>query len=193
MNVAVFLPNWVGDAVMATPAIRALRQHFASARLIAVLRPYVAGVLEGSNWFDQMVFANGSEWPPGMIGVAWQLRRLDIDLAVLFPNSFRTAFTAWVGGCRRRVGYARSGRSVLLTDRLLPVRDGWGRRLPSPIIDDYNRLAQEVGCARPGYRLELFTTPRDEAGADAVWQQTRLGDAPEVVCLNPGAAFGSAK
>src|SRR5438132_12834795 len=108
MDVAVFLPNWVGDAVMATPAIRALRQHFASARLIAVLRPYVAGVLEGSNWFDQMVFANESEWSQGMIGVAWQLRRLDIDMAVLFPNSSRTPFTACIGGCRPRAGYACS-------------------------------------------------------------------------------------
>jgi heptosyltransferase-2 len=193
MNVAVFLPNWVGDAVMATPAMRALREHFVSAHLIAVLRPYVGGILEGSVWFDQMVFADGSAWSQGVMGVARQLRRLDIDLAVLFPNSFRSALAAWIGGCRHRVGYSRSGRSLLLTDRLAPVRDGWGRRLPSPVIDAYNRLARAVGCAWPGYRLELFTTPRDETLADAVWQQTTLGDAPEVVCLNPGAAFGSAK
>ena len=52
MNLAVFLPNWVGDAVMATPALRALRQHFRGARLVGVLKPYVAGVLEGGDWFD---------------------------------------------------------------------------------------------------------------------------------------------
>ncbi len=193
MNVAIFLPNLVGDTVMATPAIRALRQHFAGARLTAVLRPYVAGVLEGSDWFDQLIFANGGARSQGVLAAAQQLRRLDIDLAVLFPNSFRTAFTAWLGGCRRRVGYARYGRWVFLTDRLLPVRAGWGRRLPSPVIDDYNRLAERVGCAWPGYRLELFTTPRDEAAADRVWEQAGFGEAPEVVCLNPGAAFGAAK
>jgi heptosyltransferase-2 len=43
MNLAVFLPNWIGDAVMATPALRALRQHFHAARLIGVVKPYVAG------------------------------------------------------------------------------------------------------------------------------------------------------
>jgi heptosyltransferase-2 len=193
MNVAVFLPNWIGDAVMATPAIRALRQHFAGARMIGVLRPYVAGVLEGSGWFDQVIFANGGPWSQNVTAVAWKLRSLNIDLSVLFPNSFRAALTAWLGGCGRRAGYARYGRSALLTERLLPLCDDRGRRMPSPVIDAYNRLVEQVGCASPGYRLELFTTPRDEAAAEEVWRQTGLADAPEVVCLNPGAAFGSAK
>jgi heptosyltransferase-2 len=73
------------------------------------------------------------------------------------------------------------------------VRDGWGRRLPSPLIDDYNRLAEQVGCAWPGYRLELFTTPQDEAAADTLWEKTSRSGLHEVVCINPGAAFGSAK
>ncbi len=47
MNLAVFLPNWIGDAVMATPALRALRARFLGAHIVGVLKPYVAGVLEG--------------------------------------------------------------------------------------------------------------------------------------------------
>ena len=56
MKIAVFLPNWVGDVVMATPTVRALRDHFPSAEMIGVLKPYVASVLEGSPWFDRLVF-----------------------------------------------------------------------------------------------------------------------------------------
>src|SRR5437870_2287005 len=52
MKLALFLPNWVGDVVMVTPALRALREHFAGAHLVGVLKPYVAGVLEGSSWLD---------------------------------------------------------------------------------------------------------------------------------------------
>ena len=52
MNLAVFLPNWVGDVAMATPALRALREHFPGAHISAVLKPYVAGVLEGCPWID---------------------------------------------------------------------------------------------------------------------------------------------
>src|SRR5205823_2613437 len=114
-------------------------------------------------------------------------------VAVLFPNSFRSALVAWLGGCRRRVGYARYGRSPLLTDRLRPVVDEHGRLTPSPVIDDYNRLAEHVGCRWPSYRMELFTTPADERQADAVWENCGFQDCSEVVCLNGGGAFGSAK
>src|SRR5947207_2027787 len=147
MKIAIFLPNWVGDVVMATPAIRALRHHFAGARCVAVGRPYVAGVLEGSPWFNEHLFLDragswGNRWP----AVAWNLRREKIDLAVLFPNSFRSSLVAWLGGCKRRIGFQRDGRGWMLTDRLDSIRDEHGRFKPSPVIDDYNRLAEAAGC-----------------------------------------------
>jgi heptosyltransferase-2 len=193
MNLALFLPNWIGDAVMATPALRALRRHFRDCRIIGVLKPYVAGVLEGGDWFDELLFCNGGPWSQSVPAVAGRLRRTGIDLAVLFPNSFRSALIAWLGGCRRRIGYTRYCRGPLLTACLEPARDAHGRLLPSPIIDAYNRLAECAGCPRPSYQMELFTTPRDEAAADEVWRRSGLTRYSEVVCLNPGAAFGSAK
>jgi heptosyltransferase-2 len=193
MKLAVFLPNWVGDAVMATPALRALREHFAGAHVVGVLRPYVAGVLEGAPWLDSHLLLDREPWARKWPAVAAQLRRHRPDLALLFTNSFRTALVAWLGGCRRRVGYVRYGRGRLLTDRLEPLRDDQGQRVPSPVIDAYNLLAERAGCPRPSHRLELFTTTRDEAAADRVWQQAPFDEHPEVICLNPGAAFGAAK
>jgi heptosyltransferase-2 len=194
MNLALFLPNWIGDVVMATPAIRALRNHFAQARLIAVCRPYTAGVVEGSRWFDAHLFLDRrGPWAQRWPAVAWQLRRARIDMAVLFPNSFRSALVAWLGGCIQRIGFDRSGRGWMLTDRLEAIRDAQGRFKPSPIIDDYNRLAETAGCSWPGYRMELFTTAKDECTADTLWQKFRLQPSDEVICLNPGAAFGAAK
>ena len=194
MNLAIFLPNWIGDVVMATPAVRALRQHFASARVIAVCRPYVVGVVEGAPWFDDFVFLDRQgPWSHRWPSVAWKLRRAGIDLAVLFPNSFRSGLAAWAGGCRRRIGFHRDGRGWMLTDHLAPLRDKEGRFTPTPVIDDYNRLAEAAGCAAPGHRMEVFTTPADEAAADWVYEKLRIGGREEVVCLNPGAAFGAAK
>ncbi len=193
MNLAVFLPNWIGDAVMATPALRALRNHFAGARIVGVLKPYVAGVLEGSDWFDHLILTNGGRWSQGLVATAWKLRRERIDLAVLFPNSLRSALTSWLGGSRRIAGYDRYGRAPLLSDVLEPDRLPDGTLRVSPILDAYNRLVEHIGCPRPGYDLELFTTPGDEAAAERVWDLAGLGDYPEVVCLNPGAAFGAAK
>ena len=53
--ILIFLPNWIGDVVMATPAIRAVRAHFPHRRLIAVTKPYVAETLAGLPWFADTV------------------------------------------------------------------------------------------------------------------------------------------
>ncbi len=194
MNIAVFLPNWIGDAVMATPALRALRRQFPEAHITALLKPYVAGVLEGCPWFDQQIlFDKGGGWRQGSLAVAWQLRRQRPGLAVLFPNSFRPALVAWLAGYRRRIGYRRYARGPLLTDALEPIRDEKSRIKPSPIIDAYNLLARTAGCPDPGYQMELFTSAADEQAADDIWQREDLTRYPELICLNPGAAFGAAK
>jgi heptosyltransferase II len=193
MNIAIYLPGWVGDAVMATPFLRAIRNHFPKAHIVGVVKPYVAGVLEGGNWFDELLQVAPRFLGSDVLSLAWQLRRRRIDLALLLPNSVRSALGAWLGSCRRRIGYARQGRSLFLTHPVQPQCDGRGRIYPHPIIDAYNRLAEQVGCPDPGRRMELFTTPADESAAERVWQQTGLDAFSEVICLNPGAAFGSAK
>jgi heptosyltransferase-2 len=187
MRIAIFLPNWIGDVVMATPAIRALRHAHPSARVVGVLKSYVRGVIEGAPWFDNLICTES-----GVLAVAGRLRAERIDLAVLFPNTFRSALTAWLGGCRRRIGYRRYSRGLLLTDVLEPVTDARGQLKPSPIIDAYNRLAERAGAA-PTRRIELFTTAADETAADAIWSRCGFDRRPEVICLNPGAAFGSSK
>ena len=76
MKIALFWPNWIGDAVMATPAVRALRDHFAGAHLVNVLRPYIAGVLEGSPWLDELLFLDTrGPWSRRWLAVAARLRR----------------------------------------------------------------------------------------------------------------------
>ena len=194
MKIAVFLPNWIGDAVMATPALRALRLHFAGGYLIGILKPYVAGVLEGLPWLDRLIFRDPKgPWGHRLAAVVRDLRQERVDLAILFTNSFRSGLIAYLGGCRRRVGYVRYGRGMLLTDGLMPLRDSGGGLVPSPVIEAYNRLVVHVGCRQPGYRMELTTTYRNEQAVTSFWQRSGLAQCPEVISLNPGGAFGSAK
>ena len=56
MHIAVIMPRWVGDAVMATPALRALRGHFPEARITGVMRPVIADLLAGTAWLDDAIF-----------------------------------------------------------------------------------------------------------------------------------------
>ena len=107
-RIALFLPNWVGDVVMATPAVRAVRAAFPAADLVAVCKPYVADVLAGSPWFREVILAD-KRGPRSrrLLAVARRLRANRPDAAVLFPNSFRAALVARLGRCKPIVGFSR--------------------------------------------------------------------------------------
>lgn len=194
MNLGLFLPNWIGDVVMATPALRALRSRFPTARFVGVMRPYVAEVLAGTPWLDEQIF-----YKPGAKDSdqrAWslvrKLRARQLDAVVLFPNSLSTGLLAWSSGARERIGYVRYGRGPLLTTKLYHPRKGrqW---LPTPGIDAYLQLAYAMGCEWESPRMEVGTTEQDETAADAVWRKLHLPPGDQVVVLNSGGAFGAAK
>jgi heptosyltransferase-2 len=195
MRVAVFLPNWIGDVVMATPAIRALRKLAGDdGRLVGLMRPYVAEVLAGTSWLDsQILYRKPKRWyRVASPSVYHELRAERLDCVVLLTNSARTAWIAWRSGARERIGYASQGRSWLLSKRVAAARIGAdGVRVST--IDGYLRLAAAAGCALESPRLELAITPAEERAADAVWQQLRLPPGGEVVVLNTGGAYGAAK
>ncbi|MCU0703159.1 MAG: glycosyltransferase family 9 protein [Fimbriiglobus sp.] len=193
-RVAVFLPNWIGDVVMATPAVRGLHRHFPERELLAVAKPYVSDTLAGNPWFTRTVaFDARGKREHRLWGVAKQLRALNADTAVLFPNSLRAAVVARLGGCRTVVGFGRYFRDTLLTKRLYPARDITGKPKPTPVIDDYNRIVGLLGVANPGHQMELFTTRADDVAAEAAWGRLKLHSYPQVIGLNPGGAFGSSK
>ncbi len=195
MKIAVFLPNWLGDLAMATPMLRALRSHFGpQARIVGIMRPYLADVLGGTDWLDEQWFFNprAEDRQLRSRAVARRMRGERFDLAVLTTNSLRTAWVAWRGGAQRRVGYVRYGRGPLLTDKLnYPRRKG--RIVPEPMVETYLRLARSIGCAEESLRLELTTTETDERSADAVFERLGLrGDRP-VAALNSSGAYGGSK
>lgn len=192
-RILVSIPNWVGDVVMATPALRAIRRQFRHARITHLMRPYVADVLAGTTFNDEAVFCPTKPDGHGLaahLRLIRRLRRERFDLAVLLTNSFRSALVARLAGAKRVVGYARDRRGWLLTDHLHPPRED-RHFVPIPALDYYNELARRVGCGEPGEKLELATTPTDETTIDA-----RLGRSDPgrlLVVLNPGANYGSAK
>ncbi len=195
MQLGIMLPNWIGDAAMATPFLRALRKQFPRpARLVGVLRPYVGEVLAGTPWLDELVFYQPKSRRPehSLRQALGELRRRRLDAMVLLTNSLRTAGITWLGGAKRRIGYARYGRRWLLTDALDPPRAG-GRLTPISAVDYYLELAYHLGCPPESQRLELATLPADEQAADQVWEKFGLTKARRVAVLNTGGAYGAAK
>jgi lipopolysaccharide heptosyltransferase II len=194
MNLGVFLPNWIGDVVMATPCLRALRRHLGPlARIVGIMRPGVADVLDGTRWLDEQLIHDPQAKTAGLRGWRFvrRLRQERFDMLLLLSNSLRTGLLAAIGGAGERIGYVRYGRGPLLTGKLPPPRRD-GRLVRHPMVNYYLELAYAVGCPREEPRLELATTPGDELAADSAWRQLGLRDG-RVIVLNSSGAFGAAK
>ena len=192
MNLAVFLPNWVGDAVMATPALRAVRRQFSTAHILGIMPPVIADTLQGTTLIDEVLRheSRGKQPAHSDAAIIRQLQSARCELGVLFPNSWRSAWLAWRGRVRRRVGFGRDGRGILLTDVLTPR----SRRMPHPVMDEYLRIAQHLGCRDLPGTTELAVTADDAAALDRFWQRQPAGlRLRGVVALNTGGAFGPAK
>jgi len=138
MNLAIFLPNWIGDVVMATPAIRALREHFAPSRCIAVCRPYVADVLEGSPWFDAHLFLEPSgPWAHRLPAVSGRLRHEKIPHARFLPSSI---FAPW----RFATINLRNHRKILGIDGRIAFTGGMNIRHGNVIAQKPKRPVQDL-------------------------------------------------
>ncbi len=193
MNVGIFLPNWIGDAVMATPALRALRKRFPHENIIGIMKPKVAPVFAGLQLFDESwLYHDQSAGGTTGTELIRRMRRVGLDTCLLMTNSLGTALLAWLGRAHKRVGYARDGRSLFLTVRLQPPRNN-GKLVPYPATDYYLGLAYSLGCAAETPALELRTETADELMADRVWRDAGIPPGAMVIACNSRGAFGAEK
>lgn len=183
MKVLVRLPNWLGDTVMAVPALRSLRSGLAPGDRIAAAGPWVS-LLAAERLADEWV-AYPRAWN-ARLRAAEAAARLRPDVALVLPNSLESALAAWYSGARRRIGYDTAGRGPLLTDRL---------PLPAPRrhqVDEYLALLDPLGIAA------VTREPALAPPADPALETARLLDecapagAPRVG-IHLGAAFGASK
>jgi len=187
VHILAVAPNWLGDAVMCTPALRALKQRFPQSTLAVAGPPAVCTLLEGLSFVDRLHPLASLRGLFSMLGAAWSLSEDAADLAVLFPHSFRAALLARLAGSRRRIGYNRDRRGWLLTDAPEPYREN-GVITPIYMSREYLDLIAPLGCGDDGLGLELAADP---AVRSAV-RERFAGNGP-LVAIAPGAAFGPAK
>jgi len=194
-RVLVVLPNWVGDVVMASPVLAAVRAHFASARITYLMRPYVAEIVDGCGWHDEAV-----HWPGGKglkrelatLRMAKRMRADKHELALLLTNSFRSALAVSHARVPQRVGYARDGRGLLLNTWLKPLKKH-GEFVPSPVLPYYIRIAEAAGCTVTDRRLRLGISPAQEEAGQSLLRHYGLEGGPPYALVNTGAAFGASK
>ncbi|MGD2176123.1 MAG: glycosyltransferase family 9 protein, partial [Candidatus Brocadiaceae bacterium] len=193
-RVCVRSPNWVGDVVMATPALRAVREGLPDSHFTLVIRRRVEPIIRGAPWFDEVIVYEPEErWAPReFLRCALRLRDSGHDLGIILPNSFSSALMFRLGGVRHRLGYKRDCRSPLLTDAVARPSEG-GRFKPTYMVDYYLALAQRAGLPTGERHMELFYSDEDAARAVEVLVGRGVDPDGELFLLHPGAGYGPSK
>jgi len=202
-RVLVVMPSWVGDVVMATPALRLLRDCMPNTHIAALLRPGLEEILDGAGLVNR--FERGdARGLTGPMAVARSIHKARYGSALLLTNSFSTALATWLANIPCRMGYARDGRRPLLTDPLYAPRTGRSWALV-PAVRYYYHAAEAflggertlealpsetlthapLGRARDT-RLELGVTPMQERRARAVLDRGGIRPDEPYAIVNPG-------
>jgi heptosyltransferase-2 len=196
MKILVRATNWVGDAIMAIPALRAVRVRFPQARIAVVARPYVADIYRGQGICDDLIPYDPKGTHGGLSGrerLARDLRAQEFDIALLLQNAFDAAWLAWRAGIPERIGYARDGRSMLLTKRIPVPKRG---EIPSHEQFYYLELLRRAGWINslPNEScVRLHVTDDDRQAADQTLSKAGARHKVERIAIGAGASYGSAK
>lgn len=199
------MPNWVGDACMATPTLESLRSAFPKSHLVGIMTPVVAELLEATSenntWFnDVVVFSkrrNKRSPSKGFnvvsrLGIISELRRKKIDIHLLLTNSWWSAAVAHWGRAKTIVGYRRDWRGYYLTDGL-PVPKEGSKRKPISAVDYYQAIGEWIGCNTTSKRMRLPLSSEDSAQADELWNQLDFCSSQSTVVINSNAAKDSSR
>ena len=185
--------NWLGDAVLTTPAIAALRAACPQARITLAAKPLVAELLRHHPDIDEIEVYDKDGRHAGVFGMlrkARELRREGYDAALLLQNAFDAAALAFLAGIPERMGYATDGRRLLLS-RPVPVTE---EVLSLHHAEYYLRLLAELGVPRPKEpRLSLLVTDGERTSMQDRLAKSGIPEGKRILGINPGATYGSAK
>ena len=189
-NILVRATNWVGDAVMSLPALRALRQRFPQTHIAILVKPWVADLYRREPICDELIPYTAKAVPEKW-AAARALRPYGFDTAILLQNAFEAAAIAYVAGIPQRIGYARDGRGFLLTRAISVPQPG---EIPRHERFYYLELLHRAGILDSlpeSESIRLETAPIARAAGLERFRQLGLGDV--VIGVSPGAAYGTAK
>jgi heptosyltransferase-2 len=185
--------NWVGDLVMTTPAIEAVRMNFPDSTLAVLARPWVTPLLENHPGVDHVLpLKTGNGYVSHMVEViktASLLRKMKFDLAIIFQNAFEAALLAYLGGISYRIGYNTDGRGFLLSHSV--IRDIEALNVHQ--VEYYLSILRAMGWGAESRDPRLFVAEKDQEAIQSLLSSKGIGQDHLLLGLSPGAVFGPAK
>jgi heptosyltransferase-2 len=194
-KIMVRATNWIGDAVMSVPAIEALHARFPNCEIVLVSKPWVSEIYWNHPAVSRQIVYDAEGEHRGARGL-WklvqQLRSERFDAAILLQNAFQAAWMAWCAGIPLRIGYARDGRSSLLSEAFeVPARASYGHEAYY-----YLQLLFRSGLIEKPQTVEevhLHLAEAERRWALKQLQTVGLSGRRFLIGICPGASFGAAK
>jgi heptosyltransferase II len=196
VKILIRATNWVGDAILALPALRAARMRFPDAQIAIVARPYVADIYRDQEICNQLIPYDPKGLHAGFFErerLAAELRAQKFDVAVLLQNAFDAAWLAWRANIPERIGYARDGRRFLLT-KAVPVPQ-YGE-IPAHEKFYYLELLRRAGwvdSVQDESFIGLLVPKEKRRNADELLRKSGVREGALRIAIGAGASYGSAK
>ena len=194
-KIMVRAPNWIGDAVMSLPAIEALHARFPNSEIVLISKPWVSEIYWNHPALSRQIVYDAEGEHRGARGLWKLVRKLRserFDAAILFQNAFHAAWMAWCAGIPLRIGYARDGRSGLLSEAVeVPLPAAYGHQ-----VYYYLQLLFRSGLIEKPemvQEIHLELTGSERRWAVKQLQGVGLGGQRFLLGICPGASFGAAK
>lgn len=196
MRLLIRATNWVGDAIMALPALQVVRKRFVDAHVAILALPYVAEIYEGQGIADELIVYDRKGQHAGIRGrekLAAALRLGRFDTALLLQNAFDAAWLVWRAGIPQRIGYRRDGRGILLTKAIPVPKAG---EIPAHEKFYYLELVRRAGWLEsfPDVaKISLYATEEQLEKAEAKLREAGARAEAIRIAVGAGASYGSAK
>jgi len=184
--------NWIGDAIMTTPAVRSIRENFPGARVSILVLPWVADVFVASPYVDEIILyrKNGEHRGlPGRLRLVKELGAKDFDLVILLQNAFEAGLITWLARIPARAGYSTDGRGFLLTH---PVKLRQEVKTVHQ-VHYYQEMLRGLGLRTGPDKLFLNLPAAARGWAEDFLQDRLRQNGKPVIGFNPGASYGPAK
>lgn len=187
-RVLIVRTDRIGDVVLSTPAIQALREAWPDSYIAAMVSPQARDIVEGNPYLDETIVFDKNKFRglAGAIGFSRKLRKGRFDVALVLHPLRRVHIILWLAGIKKRIGFDRKS-GFLLTDRIPHTK-----QLGEKHEIDYNLDVLRAAGIEPG-KKELFVPvkPDDKLKMRRILRENGIFENDDYVVIHPAASCPS--
>lgn len=190
MKIVVRVPNWIGDSILAVPAIESISRNYSDAQVWVLTKEWVKDLFDSYSFIKGVIpLSETNKNLKNLNESAQRIKKLNFDLGVLLTNSFVSAFLFYLAKIPQRWGYSRDGRGILLTKSISLKKE----ESSSHQVNTYLDLICGLGLKTNPPQLSLPLTQEEKQKARETLLSLNIDLELPLIFLHPGASYGPAK